>query len=90
MPINNESKWVDIEVTGEETGQVFRGRFNIKPFLTHKEKSDAVRLAERYYRGIFQNEEQRKFLSTVAFLHFHIIESDATIPDFCCPCCKII
>jgi hypothetical protein len=76
--INNEPKWVDIKVDGEFTGEQYFGRFRVKPFLTHAERADAVRLAELYYRGISQDANQRMFLTTLAFLKFHVLESDAT------------
>lgn len=75
--INNNPIWTDIKVTGEWTKQEYFGRFLIKPFLTHAERADAVRLAERLSRGIEKSEAQKMFLSTLAFLKFHIQETDA-------------
>lgn len=75
--MNNEPKWVDVDSTGEFTGNKYFGRFCIKPFLTHAERADAVRLAEMYYRGITQDANQRMFLTTMAFLKFHVTEFDA-------------
>jgi hypothetical protein len=73
----NEPKWCDVDSEGEFTGRKYFGRFKIKPFLSHAERADAVRLAETYYRGITQDANQRLFLTTLAFLKFHVIETDA-------------
>lgn len=75
--MNNTTKWVDIDVTGEQTKQKYFGRFCLKPYLTHGERADAIRLAETYFRGITENKDQRMFLSTLAFLAMHITETDA-------------
>jgi len=75
--ILNESVWVDVECQGENTKQTFVGRFKIKPFLTHMERADAVRLAERYSRGILDDDAQKTFLRLLAFLKFYIVEADA-------------
>jgi hypothetical protein len=77
MSINNEPKWMDVTEKGEITKHEYFGRFLIRPFLTHAERSDATRLAERYCRGIESSEAQKLFLSTMAFLKFHVVESDA-------------
>lgn len=76
MKILNTPVWVDVEVEGETTGMTYSGRFNVKPYLTQGEKADAIRLAEKYCRGIEQNGEQRLLLVALAFLKFYIIESD--------------
>lgn len=73
----NDSVWVDVQAKGEYTQREYFGRFRIKPYLTHKERADAVRLAEMYFRGINESVEQRQFLTALAFLKFHVVESDA-------------
>ena len=78
MTINNKPVWVDVEATGESTKNKYFGRFQVKPFLNHGEKTDAVRLAERYCRGIEQSQLQRQFLTTIAFLQFHVTDTDAS------------
>ena len=75
--IGNEPKWMDCEAEGENTKFKYFGRFSLKPFLTHAEKSDAVRLAEKYCRGIENAQQQRLFLTTLAFLKFHVVEFEA-------------
>ena len=72
-----DAKWVDVECEGEQSGEKYFGRFLIKPLLTHKERADAIRLGELWCRGIVDNIEERLFLTTQAFLKFHIVESDA-------------
>ena len=47
-----EPQWVDVESVGESTKQKYFGRFYLKPFLTNRERADAVRLGELYARGI--------------------------------------
>lgn len=74
--INNEPVWTDIQCTGA-SGENYFGRFQIRRFLTHREKTEAVRLAETLCRGITDSIEHRTFLTTIAFLSFHIIEVDA-------------
>jgi hypothetical protein len=76
--INNENKWVDVEAVGGTTGTKYFGRFKIKPYLTHLEKSEVSRLAELYNRGISSDPSRRQFNMLLAFLQFHIVETDAT------------
>jgi len=76
--INNELKWVDVETEGEVTGAKYFGRFQLKPYLTHAERADVSRLFELYSRGITTDAAQRAFLMTLAYLKFHIVETDAT------------
>ena len=75
--LKNNPQWVDVKTDGENTGLEYFGRFSVKPFLSHKERSDAVRLAEAYCRGIRDDMNMRNFLTTQAFLKFHVVESDA-------------
>ena len=77
MSIFNEPKWVILDSKGEFTDQVYSGNFLMKPYLTHAEKADAARLAEIYCRGITRNEGLVSFLTTLAYLKFYIIETDA-------------
>lgn len=77
MAINNEPRWVELNTVGETTGESYFGRFSVKPYLQHNERADAVRLAERYCRGIDTAQTQRMFLTTLAFLKFHVLETDA-------------
>ena len=74
---DNEPKWIDVEATGEVTKHKYMGRFKLKPYLTLGERADAVRLAENYCRGIVTAIDQRDFLTTLAFLNFHVVETDA-------------
>ena len=73
----NDPQWVDVKAEGENTGQEYFGRFCLKPFLTHEERTDAIRLAEMYCRGIRDDVQQRAFMTTQAFLKFHVVETDA-------------
>jgi hypothetical protein len=73
----NEPKWVEVSTEGEFSGKKYFGRFCLKPYLTHGERADAVRLAEMYYRGIQQDSAQKMFLTSLAFLKFHVVETDA-------------
>ena len=75
--MKNEPIWIDVDVTGELTGEKYFGRFSIKRYLTHTERSEAVRLAETLMRGIQQDVNFRTLLSSIAFLNVHIVESDA-------------
>src|SRR5690554_1602461 len=75
---DNDPRWVDVESKGEITGRKYLGRFKLKPHLTLGERADAVRLAENYCRGIVTAVDQRNFLTTIAYLNFHVVESDAT------------
>ena len=75
--ISNLPEWIDVTCVGESTGEKFFGRFEIKKFLTHKEKTEAVRLAETLSRGIEQDFAYKTFLTTLAFLHYHVLKSEA-------------
>lgn len=75
--INNASQWRDVEVEGEFTKTKYFGRFRLKPYLTHGDRADVARLAELYNRGISTDAAQRAFNMTLAFLKFHIVETDA-------------
>jgi hypothetical protein len=75
--VNLESRWVEIDVVGETTKKRYFGRIELKPFLTHREKAEAVKLAEKYMIGIEVSLEFRSFLTTLAFLSLHIVNLDA-------------
>jgi hypothetical protein len=77
MSINNDPKWVEVNATGEKTGEKYFGRFSLKPYLTHAETADAERIGSLYTRGIANNTELCAFLITLAYLKFHVVESDA-------------
>lgn len=77
MNINNEPKWIDVDVDGEVTGAKYFGRFLIKPYLTHAERADVTRLSELYNRGITADAGQRAFGMTLSYLKFHIVETDS-------------
>lgn len=70
-------EWIDLEVTGEDTGIPYQGRFQIKPFITHDERRDAHALAERYNLGV-TDPELYAFHLTLAYLKFHIVEKVCT------------
>lgn len=78
MNVNNDPQWRDVEIEGDFTGKKYFGRFLIKPFLTNGERADVSRLAEMYNRGLSSDGNQKAFNMTMAFLKFHIVESDAT------------
>jgi hypothetical protein len=75
--INNEPVWIDVDCVGETTGDKIFGRFQVKRYLTHRERAEATRLAETYCRGIVDDLSQRAFLTTLAFLTYHVVDSDA-------------
>lgn len=77
--LSTEPKWIEINVDGEITKKKYYGRFQIKPFLTHKERAEATRLAEKYMMGIDTTIEQRMFLGTLALVTYHIIATDGEV-----------
>lgn len=77
LPI--DSQWTEVNVDGETTQKKYFGKFEVKPFLTHGERAAAVRLAEKYMIGIETTVDQRAFLTTLAFLKFHIVTVDADV-----------
>ena len=74
--IGNEPIWIEVNSTGE-SGEKYFGRFLVKKYLSHRERGDAVRMAELLCRGIQQDVTFRTLLSTIAFLNKHIVETDA-------------
>ena len=75
--ILNDAQWIEVSTEGEATKHKYIGRFKIKPFLTHREKADAIRLAERNCRGIVEDLNNIQFQRLLAFLKFYIVEVDA-------------
>jgi hypothetical protein len=73
----NNPVWVEIDVTGATSGTQYFGRFNIKPYLTLAEKSDTVRLSERLARGITRTELELQFLTMLANVRMHVVDTDA-------------
>jgi hypothetical protein len=65
---SNDPVWIDMEVVGELTGEKYFGRFQIKRYLTNRERGDAVRFAETLCRGIENDANMRTLLTTSAFL----------------------
>ena len=78
MSLLNETTWIEINVKGENTKHDYHGRFKLKAFLTHRERADAVRLSEKYNRGISDDLNYIGFQRLLAFLKFYIIEVDAS------------
>lgn len=74
----NKNTWIEIDCEGEASKQRYFGRFEVKPFLVHKERADAARLAEVYCRGIREDVSERAFLTSLAFVKMHIVSSDAS------------
>jgi hypothetical protein len=72
--MNNEPKWIDVNTKGEETGHQYTGAFQIKPYLNLQERSDALRLAGTYTRGL-TSPPDIEFYYMLAFITFHIISS---------------
>lgn len=70
-------RWIEIDVTGDETQHRYVGRFCVKPFLTLAEKADARRLAERYCDGITVDPNFQSVLSLAAFLKFYLVDHEA-------------
>jgi len=75
--INNDPIWIDIDCVGETTKERYYGRFQIKKYLTNKEKADVYRTANTISVGI-QNVSEIGFLHNLAFLEKHVISSDAS------------
>jgi hypothetical protein len=71
-----EPQWHDIDCVGENTGTKYFGKFSIKPFLTHSERSEAFRLASKLSLGI-TDPGHLYFLNTMAYLKYHIVDTDA-------------
>ncbi|MEM4379069.1 MAG: hypothetical protein QXL01_00080 [Thermoplasmatales archaeon] len=72
-----EPKWVEVDCVGETPIKLkYFGRFLVKPYLSHRERSAAIQLAEKYMIGINTSIEQQAFLSTLAFLKIHIQDMD--------------
>lgn len=74
--MDNSPRWIEIDIKGETTGHSYFGRFAVKPFLTHGERADAQRIADRYTSGMEQT-EVKNLLRVIAFLTIHIKEADA-------------
>jgi len=75
-----EPRWIEVNCDGETVpGSKYVGQFLVKPFLTHGERAAAVRLAEKYMIGIETTFDQRSFLTTLAFLKYHIVEVDSKV-----------
>lgn len=75
--VDNTPLWIEINCTGELTGTKYFGRFEIKKYLTHGEKSEISRLFETYARGITEDVAQRGLLYVLAELNFHVLSTDA-------------
>ena len=76
--IDNAPVWTEINCVGETTGSTYFGRFELKKYLSNREKSDISRLFEAYVRGISEDIPQRSLLYALAQLNFHIVSTDAT------------
>jgi hypothetical protein len=76
MKIGNDPVYVTLDgCVGKVTGTNYaEGQFLLKPFLTHKEKADTIRLTELLLRNIERNQDAIMFYSAIAQLAFHIVE----------------
>ena len=77
MKINNEPIYVTLDgCKGALTGADYaEGQFLIKPYLTHREKNDVLRLTELLLQKIERNQDAILFYSAIAQLAFHIVEA---------------
>lgn len=79
MKISNEPIYITLDgCKGKVTGADYsEGQFLVKLFLTHREKSDVIRLTEMLLRNIERNQNAIQFYSAIAQLAFHITEAPA-------------
>jgi hypothetical protein len=77
MAISNDPIWIDIDCTGETTNERYFGRFQVKRFLTNKEKAEVYRIASTISVGI-QNIKELELLHNLAFLSLHVLTTDST------------
>lgn len=75
--VDNSPVWVEVDCVGEETGAKYFGRFEVKRYLTQKEKGDVGRLYETYSRGLVDDVGQKSMFYMLAKLSFHVLQSDA-------------
>lgn len=68
---------IEVNCVGETTGTKYFGRFEIKKYLTQKEKGEASRLYDKYVYGITEDVGQRAVYHTLAQLAQHIVSTDA-------------
>lgn len=74
--IENGPFFLQLEnITGEFTGEIYNGEFQVKKYLTNRERSDVARLTESWIRGIERNQDEMTFLSTLAHLAFHVTKA---------------
>jgi hypothetical protein len=71
--IKNEGVWVNLHSLGQSEAH-YNGKFLLKPWLTHGEKADGQRLAERYNMGI-ETPAERYFYTMLAYTKFHVLEA---------------
>jgi hypothetical protein len=74
--IDNSPVWIEINCEGETTKTKYFGKFEIKRYLSFKEKSDVARLFETYSRGITEDIAQKGILYALAQLNFHVLSAD--------------
>jgi hypothetical protein len=74
--IDNTPKWIEVDVQGETTKTPYFGRFLVKPFLTHGERADAQRLADRYTVGMEEG-DLKNLMRMISFLSLHIQDNQA-------------
>lgn len=74
--VSNSPVWVEVDVKGDATGEQYYGRFCVKPFLTHAEKADAQRLADRYTNNM-EESPIKNFMRLLAYLKLHIQDVEA-------------
>ena len=72
-----EPRWIEMKCTGETTGTEYFGKFRVKPFLSHKERTQAFAMAEGKLLGIQDNLGHKSFVTALSFLQFYIVDAEA-------------
>ena len=52
--MNNDIKFIDVDVVGEVTGTRYQGTFEIRPFMSTRSKAEYVRLLNREAKGLLR------------------------------------
>jgi len=69
--MSNEIKYLDIDVVGENTGTVYTGTLEVRPFMTSRGKVEYTRLLNRETKGLVRDvrpnlEQFRRLLEALA------------------------
>lgn len=70
--MGSEIRYIDIDCEGETSGRRYVGQFEVKLFLTLKDRTDAARIRSKLLRDISENDDVFYLLQLLTNINTHL------------------